>query len=82
VLKLDVFAATKLSTVAHDLVFLPVLNCGEAQVRSMAIRPIRTSFRSPWQNGLAEHWIESCRRDLLDYVIAPNEGHVKRLLSE
>jgi hypothetical protein len=23
-------------------------------VRSMAIRPIRTSFRSPWQNGIAE----------------------------
>ena len=51
-------------------------------VRSMAIRPIRTSFRSPWQNGIAERWIESCRHDLLDHVIAFNERHLKRLLSE
>jgi putative transposase len=51
-------------------------------VRSMAIRPIRTSFRSPWQNGIAERWIESCRRDLLDHVIAINERHLNRLLSD
>ena len=52
------------------------------EVRSMAIRPIRTSFRSPWQNGIAERWVESCRRDLLDHVIALNEFHLKRLLSD
>lgn len=53
-----------------------------AAVRSLKIRPIRTSFESPWQNGVAERWIESCRRDLLDHVIAVNEHHLKRLLSE
>src|SRR2546425_9147813 len=31
-----------------------------AAVRSMALRPVRTSFQSPWQNGVAERWIESC----------------------
>ena len=51
-------------------------------VRSMAIRPIRTSFRSPGQNGIAERWVESCRGDLLDHIIAINESHMKRLLSE
>jgi putative transposase len=51
-------------------------------VRSMAIRPIRTSFRSPWQNGVAERWVESCRRDLIDHVIAFNERHLTRLLSD
>jgi putative transposase len=51
-------------------------------VRSMAMRPVRTSFQSPWQNGVAERWIESCRRDLLDHVIALNESHLKRLLSD
>ena len=51
-------------------------------VRSMAIRPVRTSHRSPWQNGIAERWVESCRRDLLDHAIALNECHLKRLLSE
>jgi hypothetical protein len=44
--------------------------------------PLRTSFGSPWQNDVAERWIESCRRDLLDQIIAMSERHLKRLLSE
>ncbi len=51
-------------------------------VRSMSLTPIRTSFKSPWQNGVAERWVESCRSDLLVHVIALNEAHLKRLLSE
>src|ERR1017187_8939664 len=51
-------------------------------VRSLKMSPVRTSFESPWQNGIAERWVESCRRDLLDHVIAVNERHLKRLLSE
>ena len=51
-------------------------------IRSLSIRPVRTSFESPWQNGIAERWVGSCRRDLLDHVIAVNEYHLKRLLSE
>jgi putative transposase len=51
-------------------------------IYSIAIRPIRNSFRSPWQNGIAERWVESCRRDLLDHVIAINERHLKRLFSD
>ena len=43
---------------------------------------MRTSFASPWQNGVAERWVGSCRRELLDHVIALNERHLKRLLSE
>jgi len=53
-----------------------------AAVRSLRMSPIRTSLESPWQNGVAERWVESCRRDLLDHVIAVNERHLKRLLSE
>src|SRR5258707_1660206 len=53
-----------------------------AAVRSLKISPVRTSFESPWQNGVAERWVESCRRDLLDHIIAVNERHLKRLLSE
>ena len=53
-----------------------------ATVRSMRIRCVRTSFRSPWQNGIAERWIESYRRDLLDHIIAVDGRHFKRLLSE
>jgi putative transposase len=52
-----------------------------AAVRSLNIRPVRTSFENPWQNGVAERWVESCRRDLLDHIIAVDERHLKRLLS-
>ena len=51
-------------------------------VRSLGISPVRTSFESPWQNGVAERWVGSCRRDLLDHIIAVNERHLKRLLSK
>jgi putative transposase len=46
------------------------------------MRPVRTSFESPWQNGVAVRWVESCRRDLLDHIIAVNEQHLKRLFTE
>ena len=38
-------------------------------VKAMGIKPCRTAYRSPWQNGVAERWIGSCRRELLDHVI-------------
>ena len=50
--------------------------------RAIGTQPIRTAFRSPWQNGVAERWVGSCRRDLLDHVIVLNERHLKRLISE
>ena len=49
-------------------------------MRSLGIEAIQTSFESPWQNGVAERWIESCRGELLEHVIAVNERHLKRLL--
>ncbi len=51
-------------------------------IRSFDIQPSRTSFRSPWQNGVAERWVGNCRRDLLDHLIVLNERHLKRLMSE
>ena len=50
-------------------------------VRDIGSLPTRIAFRSPWQNGVAERWVGSCRRDLLDYVIILNERHLKRLMS-
>jgi putative transposase len=50
-------------------------------VRDMGTEPTRTAFCSPWQNGVAERWVGSCRRDLLDHVIILNERHLKRLMS-
>ena len=54
----------------------------ETAVKALGSKPVRTSFRSPWQNGVAERWVGSCRRDLLDHVIVLNERHFKRLLRE
>ena len=48
----------------------------------MRIAAVQTSFQSPWQNGIAECWVGSCRRELLDHIIALNERHLKRLLSQ
>jgi putative transposase len=51
-------------------------------LRHMEVHPVRTSFQSPWQNGVAERWVGSCRRELLDHVIVLNEEHLLRLLRE
>jgi transposase InsO family protein len=49
-------------------------------IRSFGIKPKRTAFQSPWQNGVAERWVESCKREIIDHVIAFNEDHLRRLL--
>ena len=48
----------------------------------MGIRRKQITPHSPWQNGVAERWVETARRDLLDHVIVINERHLQRLLSE
>jgi putative transposase len=51
-------------------------------MKSFGIQPKRISFRSPWQNGVAERWVGNCRCDLLDHVIVLKERHLKRLMRE
>jgi putative transposase len=51
-------------------------------LRSSGIKAVRTSVRSPWQNGAAERWVGSARRDCFDHVIALDEAHVRRLARE
>ncbi len=46
------------------------------------LAPMRTAYRSPWQNGTAERWVGSVRRELLDHVIVLDERHLHRMLRE
>ena len=57
---------------------------GEAteMLRSMGSKLIRTAYRSPWQNGVAERWVGICRRELLDHVIVLNESRLRRLIRD
>jgi len=49
-------------------------------LRAMGMQPCRTAYRSPWQNGVAERWIGSFRRELLDYVVVFDRRHLIRLM--
>jgi putative transposase len=51
-------------------------------LKATGLQPKRTSVRAPWQNGIAERWIGSCRREILDHVIALNETHLLRLMRD
>src|SRR6266511_3627715 len=51
-----------------------------ATLRSLQVEPARTSYRSPWQNGVAERFVATVRRELLDHVIVLNERHLRLLI--
>ena len=51
-------------------------------IKSFGIEPKRTAFQSPWQNGVAERWVGSCKREIIDHVIVFNADHLRRLLRE
>ncbi|MFH0900417.1 MAG: integrase core domain-containing protein [Pseudomonadota bacterium] len=53
-----------------------------ATIKSMGIKPTRTAYHCPWQNGLAERWVGSVRRELLDHVVVFGERHLLRLLRQ
>jgi len=36
--------------------------------------PMRTAVHSPWQNGIAERWVGSVRREMVDHVIPLSEA--------
>ena len=51
-------------------------------LKASGIKPVGMSVRSPWQNGVAERWVGSIRREMLDHVIPLNERHLMRLSLE
>ena len=53
-----------------------------AFLKATGLAPTRTGVQAPWQNGIAERWVGSCRRELLDHIIALDERHLYRLIRE
>jgi transposase InsO family protein len=51
-------------------------------ITGFGIDPRRTAFQSPWQNGTAERFVGTVRRELLDHVVVLSEDHLRRLLRE
>jgi len=52
------------------------------KLKSWGVKVVRTGWRSPWQNGVAERWVLSARRELLDHVVVFSETHLRRLVAE
>jgi len=50
----------------------------DALVASLGIDQFRIAPQSPWQNGFAERWVGTLRRELLDHLIVLGERHLLR----
>ncbi len=61
----------------NDAIFSPAVR---SAIKSFGVDPKRTAFRSPWQNGTAERFVGTVRRELLDHVVVLSEEHLRRLL--
>ena len=60
----------------RDSIFCPAV---VEFVKALGTEPCRTAYRSPWQNPVAERWIGSFRREVLDRVVVLGQPHLIRL---
>ena len=54
----------------------------ELRLKALGIGSVRTPFRSPQANAIAERWVKSVRTECLDHFLILNEWHLRRLLTE
>jgi Integrase core domain len=53
----------------------------DRRVRGLGIRHVRTPFRSPRANAVAERWVRSARSECLDHLIVFSEANLRLVLS-
>jgi putative transposase len=73
----DAVRSQSQSAIDNDAIFSSEV---ARSIRRFGIHPKRTALRSPWQNGTAERFVGSVRRELLDHVVVLGEDHRRRLL--
>jgi len=54
----------------------------DKRVESLGIEQLKSAPRSPWQNGYAERWVGSLRRELLDHVVVLGERHLLHMVRQ
>jgi len=54
----------------------------DRRVRNIGIAQVRTPFRSPRANAIAERWVRSVRSECLDHLFIFNERHLQKVLAE
>ncbi len=54
----------------------------DLRLKALGTRSVRTPFRSPQANGIAERWVKSVRTECLDHLLILNERHLRRVLTE
>ena len=54
----------------------------DRRMHKLGIAQVRTPFRSPRANAIAERWVRSVRIECLDHVFIFNERHLQKVLGE
>jgi transposase InsO family protein len=54
----------------------------DRRLKNLGITQVRTPFRVPQANSIAERWVRSARRECLDHTFVFGERHLRRVLAE
>ena len=53
----------------------------DAVFGSAGVEIVRTPYRTPTANAIAERWVGSVRRECLDHLLVVSEAHLRRVLA-